>query len=66
MYQSTIGVTELRDLFSKMIREGQITRSEALERLKKEDFVSKEIADDVLANLNMKFEDLNIRTENIR
>jgi len=61
MYASTVGVTELRDLFSKMIREGMMTREEALERLKKEDHVPTAVADDVLRPLDMNLEDLNLR-----
>lgn len=61
MYASTVGVTELRDLFSKMIREGMFTREEAVERLKKEDHVPDTVADDVLRPLGMKLEDLNLR-----
>jgi hypothetical protein len=58
MYASTIGVTELRDLFSKMIREGQMTRDEALARLAKEDVVPLAVVEDVLAELGMKPSDL--------
>lgn len=60
MYAATIGVSELRDLFSKMIREGQMTREEALERLRTEDVVPDEIAEDVLADLGMKLSDLHL------
>jgi len=60
MYASTHGVTELRDLFSKMIREGLITREEALERMKTEDIVPTSLANDVLAEIGMKLEDLNL------
>ena len=60
MYATTIGVSELRDLFSKMIREGQITREEALERLKTEDIVPKDVAEDVLADLGLELSDLHL------
>jgi hypothetical protein len=60
MYASTVGVTELRDLFSKMTREGLMTREEALERLKREDHVPTSVADDVLRPLDLKLEDLNL------
>jgi len=65
MYQSTTGVTELRDLFSKMIREGQLTQEEAVSRLEKEDFVSIDVANDVLSKMGLTLDDINIDTENI-
>jgi len=60
MYGATVGVTELRDLFSKMIREGMMSRSEALARLEKEDVIPEALADDVLSELGMKKADLNV------
>jgi len=60
MYAATVGVTEIRDLFSKMIREGMITRDVALERMKKEDVISEDLANDVLKPLNIKLADLNL------
>lgn len=61
MYASTVGVTELRDLFSKMIREKQMTREEALERLKQEEIVSKAVVEDVLGSIGLKLSDLNLK-----
>lgn len=58
MYAMTIGVTELRDLFSKMIRDGQMTREEALARLETEDVVPKDVVEDVLGGLGLKLSDL--------
>ena len=63
MYASTIGVTELRDLFSKMIREGQMTREEALERLVKENTVPKKAVESVLNQLDMKLSDFNMKID---
>ena len=63
MYAKTIGVTELRDLFSKMIREGQMTREEALARLETEDVVPKEVVEDVLAGLGLKLSDVPLGLE---
>ncbi len=60
MYSSTVGVTELRDLFSKMIREGMMTREEALARLETEDVIPPEVANSVLSELDMKLSDLNL------
>ena len=61
IYASTNGVTELRDLFSKMIREGLITREEALERIKKEDITPISLAENVLSDIGLRFEDLNLK-----
>jgi hypothetical protein len=60
MYEMTIGVSELRDLFSKMIREGQMTREGALKRLETEDVVPEDVVKDVLANLGLRRFDLHL------
>jgi hypothetical protein len=60
MYGATSGVTELEDLFSKMIREGMITREEALERLAKENFIPRPVVDDVLAGVDLELADLQL------
>jgi len=60
MYTETIGVSELRDLFSKMIREGQMTREQALERLKTEEIVRREVVEDVLSHLGLGLSDLHL------
>jgi hypothetical protein len=61
MYESTVGVTELRDLLSKMIREGMITREKALERLKVEDHIPLPVIEDVLSMIEMKLPDLKLK-----
>ena len=60
MYAATVGVTELRDLFSKMIRENLLSRQEALNRMKTEDIVPEELANNVLGELDLCLSDLNI------
>lgn len=60
MYTATIGVSELRDLFSKMIREGQMTREQARKRLEIEDVVPEDVVEDVLANLGLGVSDLHL------
>lgn len=60
MYASTIGVTELRDLFSKMIRERMINRDEALNRLLVEEHVSAEVVENVMKDVGLKMSDLNL------
>jgi hypothetical protein len=39
MYLSTIGVTEREDLYAKMVREGVMTRPDALQRIASENGV---------------------------
>lgn len=63
MYSSTIGVTELRDLFSKMIREGMMSREEAMMRLTKEEPISRRVVDQVLAEMGLRLPDLRIRID---
>jgi hypothetical protein len=63
MYSSTIGVTELRDLFSKMIRENMMSREEALRRLQLEEPISRRVVDRVLNDLGLKASDLNIEID---
>ncbi|MBW2037769.1 MAG: hypothetical protein JRI41_09895 [Deltaproteobacteria bacterium] len=60
MYHSVIGVTELRDLFSKMIREGMITRKDALKRLEIEEKVPKNVVLDVLDSFDLKMNDVGL------
>ena len=62
MYASTVGITELRDLFSKMIREGIMTREEALARLEIEDYIPEETANNVLKDLDLTLSDLNLKS----
>lgn len=61
LYASTVGVTELRDLFSKMIREGMITREDALERLNVEDHIPLPVIEDVLSKMDMRISDLKLK-----
>ena len=64
MYASVIGVTELIDLLSKMIREGIITKEEALERLENENRVPRKLVDEILSSMELKIEDLNTPINN--
>lgn len=54
IYLKTLGITEKDDFYSKMVREGQISRQEALERTKRENALPM----DILRNL---FDQLEIR-----
>ena len=63
MYTSTVGITELRDLFSKMIRAKQITREDAICRLEQEDSISLKIVEEVLSNLDLELSDLNLNLD---
>jgi hypothetical protein len=64
MYHSLHGVTELRDLFSKMIREGILTREEALGRLAKEEKIPKEVINEVLNSVDLRLSELNLEIDN--
>lgn len=58
LYLTLFGFTEKDDLFSKMIRDGLITRDEALQRLEKENIVSLEAVDDCLSVCDLDIETL--------
>lgn len=60
MYGITHGVSELRDLFSKLIKEGQMTREEALDRLRTEECVSQDVLEHALADIGLKLSDLQL------
>jgi hypothetical protein len=53
MYLKTMGFTEKDDFYSKMIREGEITRDMALERLKVENRVKMETVDEIFKFLGL-------------
>jgi len=59
LYKKSTNASELEDLFSKLVREGMITREEALERLKTEDITPYFLVEGVLNQLNLKLSDLN-------
>ncbi|MBP8260302.1 MAG: ATPase [Verrucomicrobia bacterium] len=61
MYASTIGVTELQDLFSKMIREGILSRDDALARLERENHVPAASVERVLGELGLTLDALKLR-----
>ena len=51
MYLTTIGITEKDDFYSKMIREGRITREKALERIDKENRLHLKIIHEIFSEL---------------
>ena len=55
IYSETLGVTERDDFYSKMIREGLISRSDALDRAEIENYHSKEIAKELLREANIEY-----------
>ena len=63
LYVSTIGVTELQDLLSKMIREGMITRDEALVRFQQDSIVPKHVVSDVLSGMELTLADLSVEID---
>jgi hypothetical protein len=58
MYLKTMGVTEKDDFYSKMIREGQISREEALLRVDLENELPKEIIYELFKQLEIENIDL--------
>jgi len=48
MYMKTLGMTEKDDFYAKMVREGLISRQEALQRLEKENQIHTEIIAELL------------------
>jgi hypothetical protein len=54
MYLKTLGMTERDDFYSKMIREGQMTREEALERLQVENALYVEHVNQLLNQVGMQ------------
>ena len=55
IYSETLGVTERDDLYAKMIREGLISRSDAINRVKTENHHSKEIAKELLREISIEY-----------
>ena len=54
MYMKTLGITERDDFYSKMIREGLITREYALSRLKNENKLHLDIIEEILSRLGIE------------
>jgi hypothetical protein len=63
MYSCLVGVTELRDLFSKMIREGMLSRDEALDRLSREDRVDRAVAESVAKDIGVTLSEVGIDSD---
>ena len=59
LYQRTVGVSELEDMFSKFIREGFITREEALKRLETENVTPLPLLEKVLKKIDLSTKELN-------
>jgi hypothetical protein len=59
LYTRMTGVSELTDLFCKLIREGKMSRDEALARLAIEDVAPVELVNSVLADMQLNTETLN-------
>lgn len=53
MYLKTIGITEKDDFYSKLIRENQISRDKALNRIKKENKIHFDIINELFAKLGI-------------
>lgn len=60
LYNKTIGVNDKVDGLSSLIRDGQISREEALKRLKKEEEIPEIVIKDIFARLELNYSDLKI------
>lgn len=57
LYLKMLGVTEKDDFYAKLVREGQITREDALARLDQENRVPVEILPSLFASLGLEWKD---------
>jgi hypothetical protein len=55
MYTKTLGMTERDDFYAKMVREGQMTREEALQRLKVENRLHLEHINQLLSEVGIEY-----------
>ncbi len=55
MYMKTLGMTERDDFYSKMVREGQMSREEALQRLKVENRLHLEHINQLLSEVGIEY-----------
>jgi hypothetical protein len=60
LYGKTLGFTKNDELLSGMIREGLITRSNALERLENDNYLSRRFLTGFLSELGVELEDLDV------
>ncbi len=60
MYMKTIGMTEKNDFYSKMVRDSEMTRDEALARIEKENELHLDIIEDMFEKLDIRGVDLNL------
>ncbi|MGD2105738.1 MAG: asparagine synthase-related protein [Anaerolineae bacterium] len=58
LYGATLGFTKNVELLSGMIREGMLTRDEALERLKRDDYLSAQFLDRFVSELGIQLHEL--------
>jgi hypothetical protein len=63
LYANTLGFTKNAELLSGMIREGMITRDEALARLANDNYVSRPFFTEFLRELGLELHDLDVALE---
>lgn len=63
LYKKTLGFSDKDAGLSALIRDGQIDRGQALERLNKEGEIPEEVIKEILDNLGLNFSDLKIALE---
>lgn len=58
LYMKTLGLTEKDDFYSKLVREGMLTRSEGLKRLQTENEINIDALKGLMKSIQMDFSDL--------
>ena len=66
LYEKTINITEKDDFYAKIVREGLISREEALKRLEKENKIPEEYIKFVLDDANLTFKEFDEAIEKIK
>jgi hypothetical protein len=66
LYRRTLGFNDKDDGLSSLIRDGQISREEALERLEKEGEIPEAVIEGVLAKLGLGYSDLEVALRKVR
>ena len=66
LYKKTLGFNDKDDGLSSLIRDGQITRKEALERLKEEGEIPEETIEEIFDNLGLNYPDLQLALRKVR
>jgi len=66
LYKKTLGFNDIDDGLSSLIRDGQINREEALERLKKEEEIPEEVIKKIFDKIGLNYSNLEIALRKTR